>query len=1800
MEKNNFCIKSLFFLFIFQIKYAFSGYFDSFQSGNISENANIIDTTDYHNLYLLITTEKKIYKGIPPNLISETNSKVMDISAVATYDTNYITLACSENYLLSKIKIETGEEEPLLTYSIFNLDISNLNYLCSISILDNIVYIGISQIIDNSLKNNIIKVELINNNDNNGPIVNDKILFSFNYQLTNLNKIIYKRQISCEIIEPINDLNNPRLVCGYIKYDSKSKIYTYFASVMNSLFNEIEDENQIISSKSLLSFRLQKINSTYIKYIVTKNSYEIYLKEVNSKYHVILIKDTNAYLYSFYCMNDLFYYHNKHIFSSRAVDTSNVDNFYLYTKKDSSPHTIRCTEQSNRYMEKVMGFYDENNDKYVFYYQYLTIISYFTLEGMDFLFYFKCQSKTAEIISNTTSIFNVTELITYPLEHELLHQTHVFHYISAGTRINHYENSKFELDNQILTVYTPKNEWIIYYMYFAGGRKNGINLIFTLSSCTVNIRTCAYKCGSCSQDYNICDLGECKLNFAMLRDSEDTDCYANDQNMPNYIYDKDTKYFEKCYPSCKFCSKKASLSSNLEHNCLTCKEGYLKSYIYMGNCYKIEYPLNESNIYKKVNKIENEYYTVVDSCDNNYIIAETGECVSKCPKTTNFNSIIFNPDIDFAQQTYNVLDKKYTLKIEDTPKYLLGNLCYQKCPNFTSTDEDNDLCKCLYGWEQNSTTKEITCYNNKNYCLSKEYYYHLDTKECVLEGCRDGYYQYNFECYKNNCPDNTSHTSLNSFICESNLDYCYIDKYYKTHCDNKPYSEYHFRYKDTKIYLKNCNESLYFFGNKTYLYRNICFEICPENTYNNDIDGICSCNYYKNFLNKENTEYECLSENEKCENINKISVKNVKECIDNLEACINENYKIFNEECYPDCPNNTAPKLDNVSICTCQYYYYNQSNNLTCYNPEENCENLNYPFKKFNTKECFKTKEECFQRNFFIFDNLCYDECPKGTELYNISENSKECILSKYNCTTSGFKYFNKICYKNSCPSNLTEKYNDGICICNSYYFNNSDILDCFEEGITCETHSPSYLYTNINTNECFNSLDECKKRELKIFNNNCYNNCPENTKSKNGDNSDCICSNYFITNDNNRLICFDYNETCETKGYLYINSETKECFNTKEDCINKGIDTNCVSLSNLDETDFNYDILKLCNLLDFLNNNCKIKEFNAKYKDELISIISKDILNGKLDSILLNLTQGYTKDIIVNLTDIVFSITTSYNQNNNEYYNLTRIILGDCEDKLRSLYNVNDTEALIIFKIDYFENGLLIPIVYYEIFSYGLKKKLNMSICKDNKIDVILPASINEDKLFLYNSSNEYYKDKCYKYTSDKGTDILLDDRKNEYISNNMSLCEKDCDYNGYYITYKKAFCKCKVKLVLKNYTEISNTKDKLMNKFIDIKSIANLDNLKCYKLIFKKDGLKNNIGSSIILFIISIYVLSLLFFIFKGFELLMIKIELLIPIESILKSKRNSNFNEISNNDEKIIDETNEKPKKKISKGGKNDQHNNKNSRNFNIIDKSKELINNSSYELKNRKNSLDYEKTKKNKIVSSKKNVNNFIKYNDYEMNSLSYKKALLIDQRTYLQYYFSLLRTKQLIIFTFYTYDDFNSKTIKIASFFFYISLFLTVNALFFDNSTFHRIYEDEGIFNFVYHLPKILYSCLISTCITSLIRYFSITESNIMVIRKENFKKDNFSKLYKFLTIKFILFFSLCFAFLIFFWYYLATFCALYQNTQIFLIKDTLISFGLSLFYPLIINLFPGIFRILSLKNKKNECMYKLSQYIQIF
>ena len=203
---------------------------------------------------------------------------------------------------------------------------------------------------------------------------------------------------------------------------------------------------------------------------------------------------------------------------------------------------------------------------------------------------------------------------------------------------------------------------------------------------------------------------------------------------------------------------------------------------------------------------------------------------------------------------------------------------------------------------------------------------------------------------------------------------------------------------------------------------------------------------------------------------------------------------------------------------------------------------------------------------------------------------------------------------------------------------------------------------------------------------------------------------------------------------------------------------------------------------------------------------------------------------------------------------------------------------------------------------------------------------------------------------------------------------------------------------------------------------------------------------------------------------------------------------------------------------------------------------------------------------------------------------------------MDYYFSLLKTKHIILFTFFNNTDYNSKIIKIYLFLFTFALFLVVNALFFTDSTIHQIYEVKGKYSFINQIPIIFYSSMISSVINTIIKYLSLSENDILKIKYEI--KDVIKRakiILKCLKAKFVLFFILTFILLILFWYYISCFCTIYRNTQIHLMKDTLASYSLSLVYPFIIYIFPGIFRIPSLRsrNKDKECLYKISKYIQL-
>ena len=219
-------------------------------------------------------------------------------------------------------------------------------------------------------------------------------------------------------------------------------------------------------------------------------------------------------------------------------------------------------------------------------------------------------------------------------------------------------------------------------------------------------------------------------------------------------------------------------------------------------------------------------------------------------------------------------------------------------------------------------------------------------------------------------------------------------------------------------------------------------------------------------------------------------------------------------------------------------------------------------------------------------------------------------------------------------------------------------------------------------------------------------------------------------------------------------------------------------------------------------------------------------------------------------------------------------------------------------------------------------------------------------------------------------------------------------------------------------------------------------------------------------------------------------------------------------------------------------------------------------------------------------------------------MPYKEALLIDKRTYFEFYLSLLKKKHIILFIFMPVNDYNLITIKLGLFIFSFCLYLTVNALFFTDKTMHKIYEDKGIFNILFQLPQIIYSTLISTAINMIIKLLALSEKDVIKLRRTKNKNKAFEKsykLFKWLIIKFNLFFFISILFLIFFWYYISTFCAVYKNTQKILIKNTLTSFGLTLLYPFGLNLLPGFFRIPSLRTPKKdrECMYKLSNILSL-
>ena len=403
---------------------------------------------------------------------------------------------------------------------------------------------------------------------------------------------------------------------------------------------------------------------------------------------------------------------------------------------------------------------------------------------------------------------------------------------------------------------------------------------------------------------------------------------------------------------------------------------------------------------------------------------------------------------------------------------------------------------------------------------------------------------------------------------------------------------------------------------------------------------------------------------------------------------------------------------------------------------------------------------------------------------------------------------------------------------------------------------------------------------------------------------------------------------------------------------------------------------------------------------------------------------------------------------------------------------------------------------------------------------------------------------DICTPFTNENGNDVLLNERRTDYFNENINICDKDCTFSHYDPQTKMYTCKCKIQIVGKESGENgTKTQDTYVNKtlpesFYKMQKNSNIEVIKCSSQVFSSSGQKKNFGSYCLITCFAGFLVTVIVYFVNGKE----------SLNLIFKSL--SSFSAPSN------------PPKPPKTEAQSKQ------------------------------------KLKRKKI--DPKNIEKDLVLNDMELNGADYSIAIQKDNRKYGQYYWSLLKNKQLFIFTFYTSDDHNLRVVKIALFILFISFYFAFTALFFNDNIMREIYSYKGNTNAAVHVPNIILSSFCCIIMNFIIRFVSLSERDISKITQQKNPENRESlaeKTKRTLKIKLIILFAISGLLIALCWYYVSAFCAVFKNSQGHYFTNLLIAFIVCNIWPCVTSLIPPIFRRKSLDNGTSPCMYKFSQII---
>ena len=866
-------------------------------------------------------------------------------------------------------------------------------------------------------------------------------------------------------------------------------------------------------------------------------------------------------------------------------------------------------------------------------------------------------------------------------------------------------------------------------------------------------------------------------------------------------------------------------------------------------------------------------------------------------------------------------------------------------------------------------------------------------------------------------------------------------------------------------------------------------------------------------------------------------------------------------------------RLDTHLVTTMEYMFYkaislksinvNDSLNTSSYFKTENVENMRYMF-------AYCTKLKFIDLSFLYTPNLTdmsfmFLECESLTSA-NLSnfDTSKVTTIEKIFFKCSNLVYINLISSDFSNINNNKDILNGTLpnmvfCI-NKNNLNwlkeiKNEKNDCLsiEDISPCDNRKILIMKNDLeydNPPICINNTNWIIENKCYLYDYRCYPKCPEGTEPENEDSITCVPKDKKTPK-------------CSIQKFIIGMTEQK----------------NCTNLTELFQRGYNETSQGRMQLITDLE-----KEFN-----DTENYIYKHVLDkGMVYNNFYNETYQVT-----NLSD------------KNLYDNLTYINIQDCENRLRLNKSIDPKEELMLLKIEY-SSYFKIPIIEYVFFNRNMSS-LDISACYCITFIYSIPVNtndlnfINESTIYKYNPDSEYNNDLCFQFTTEYNTDITLFDRRKEFNDNNLSLCESNCKFIEYENNRVKCECPVKNKNEFNQFLNKSETEK--MNSIFRFhnnkEQSTNLAILKCFKMLFSKFGFSDNYPSIIYIVILIANLAAALFFCISDYKNLYSQIQSYTESLDKTKDKRKDK----KGRQNMVTTGNNNPPPKlkgeKIFKKQKNDlisDDTDKNSDNTGKFD-SKIIAPTSLIDSKN----LMKGETDRGLRMHNKEDY--FSEITEMEINMLSYLEAQKSDKRGFVEFYFSFLKTRELLIYIFT--NDYNSFIVKTCFLCFAFGISVGINTFFYNDSVIHFYYEKKGDATYsesvAKHLGSIFISILIASIIKSIMLLITLTDVDVIDIKDTTHmsREEKTNRALVKVTSKSTLFFVINFIVMAFFWIYVGTFGIVFKNTQIFLLIDGIVTFCGVLGLPLLYCLVPAGLRMVALNGKNNEYLYKFSQFLEL-